>query len=104
LVVIALFLIGGVGGLAATASLYANPVALGANGAALALLIAWAIPDVLALQRGEEIDGDLIGTAAIAAVVALMPLALKEASWLADGVGVLAGLAIGLPLARIGER
>jgi membrane associated rhomboid family serine protease len=104
LVVIALFLIGGVGGLAATASLYANPVALGANGAALALLIAWAIPDVLALQRGEEFDGDLIGTAAIAAVVALMPLALKEASWLADGVGVLAGLAIGLPLARIGER
>ena len=38
---------------------------LGANGAALALLIAWAIPDLLALRSGEEIDGDLLGTAAL---------------------------------------
>jgi membrane associated rhomboid family serine protease len=102
--VIALFVVGGVGGTAATAVLYADPVVLGANGAALALLIAWAIPDLLTLRAGEDIEGDLIGTAVIAAVVALMPLAVKDASWIADGVGVLAGLGIGLPLARVRLR
>ena len=35
---------------------------LGANGAALALIVAWAIPDLLALRAGEEIEGDLLGT------------------------------------------
>ena len=41
--VIALFAIGGVGGAAATAAVYSDPVTLGGNGAALALLVAWAI-------------------------------------------------------------
>jgi membrane associated rhomboid family serine protease len=103
-VVIALFILGGAGGMAAAAALYPVPVALGGNGAALALLVAWAIPDLLDLRRGEEIEGDLIGTAAIAAVVALMPLAVPAASWVAGGVGVLAGLALGLPLATLSER
>jgi membrane associated rhomboid family serine protease len=98
--VLALFAIGGIGGVAATAAAYPFPVVLGANGGALALLCAWAIPDLLALRAGEEIDGDLLGTAAIGAVVALMPLVVKEASWVADGVGVLAGVLLGLPLAR----
>jgi membrane associated rhomboid family serine protease len=102
--VLALFLVGGVGGIAVTAAVYPDPVVMGANGAALALLIAWAVPDLLSLRAGEEIEGDLIGTAAIAAVVALMPLAVTDASWIADGVGVLAGLAIGLPLARLQAR
>ena len=73
---------------------------LGANGAALALLVAWAIPDLLALRAGEEIEGDLLGTAAIAIVVALMPLVVTDSSWLSDAVGVLGGLAVGYPLAR----
>jgi membrane associated rhomboid family serine protease len=98
--VVALFLIGGVGGTWATAAVYEFPVVLGANGAALALLVAWAIPDLLSLQAGEEIDADLLGTAAIAIVVALMPLVVKDSSWISDGVGVLAGLVVGLPLAR----
>ena len=102
--VLALFLIGGVGGTAATAALYADPVVLGANGGALALLVAWAIPDLVDLRSGQEIEGDLLGTAAIAIVVALMPLATVSASWLADAVGVLTGLVIGLPLARVGRR
>jgi membrane associated rhomboid family serine protease len=103
-VVVALFLIGGAGGLAATAALYQYPVALGGNGAALALLIAWAIPDLLDLRARQDVEGDLIGTAAIAVVVALMPLAVVHASWVADAVGALAGLAIGLPLARLRAR
>jgi membrane associated rhomboid family serine protease len=102
--VLILFLIGGVGGLAATAAAYAAPAALGGNGAALALLCAWVTADLLALRAGEDIEGDLIGTAAIATVVALMPLVVMDASWIADGVGVLTGFAIGLPLARLRLR
>lgn len=98
--VLALFLIGGVGGTAATAAVYPVPVVLGGNGAALALLFAWAVPDLMALRAGEDVESDLIGTAAIAAVVALMPLAVPDASWIAGGVGVLAGLVVGFPLAR----
>jgi membrane associated rhomboid family serine protease len=101
--VLALFLVGGVGGVAATAALYPFPHVMGANGAALAMVVAWAIPDLLELRAGAEIEGDLIGAAVIAAVVALMPLAAPSASWVADGVGVLGGLAIGLPLARLQE-
>lgn len=101
--VLALFLVGGVGGVAATAALYPFPHVMGANGAALAMVVAWAIPDLLELRAGAEIEGDLIGAVVIAAVVALMPLAAPSASWVADGVGVLGGLAIGLPLARLQE-
>ncbi|MBV8952560.1 MAG: rhomboid family intramembrane serine protease [Solirubrobacterales bacterium] len=98
--VLVLFVLGGVGGVAATAAVYTFPVVAGANGAALAMLVAWAIPDLLSLRSGEEIEGDLLGTAAIALVVALMPLAVSHASWIAGGVGVLAGIVVGLPLAR----
>jgi membrane associated rhomboid family serine protease len=99
--VIALFAIGGVGGAAATAATYTDPVALGGNGAALALLVAWVIPDLLALRRRQDIDGDLLGTLLIGIVVALMPLVVTEPapSWISDAVGVLGGIAIGLPLA-----
>ena len=76
-----------------------------ANGAALALLTAWAIPDLLALRRREEIEGDLLGTRAdrrrgradAARGRAATP------SWISDGVGVLGGIAIGLPLALTQE-
>ncbi len=102
--VLGLFLVGGVGGLAATAAAYSVPVVLGANGAALALVLAWATPELLALRAGEDIDADLIGATAIAIAVALMPLAVPQASWVADGVGVVAGLLVGLPLARLASR
>jgi membrane associated rhomboid family serine protease len=102
--VIGLFLVGGVGGLAATAAAYPVPVAMGGNGAALALLCAWLVPDLLAMRAGEDVDGDLIGVAAIGVAVALMPLAVAQASWLADGVGVVVGFAVGLPLARMTIR
>jgi membrane associated rhomboid family serine protease len=104
LVVLALFALGSIGGAAVTASDASLPLALGGNGGALALVVAWAIPDLLSLRAGEEIEGDLLGTAVIAVVVALMPLASPGASWIPEGVGVAAGLLIGLPLALAADR
>ena len=104
LLVLTLFLIGGVGGLAANIALHPGAIEMGANGAALALLCAWAVPDLLTLRRGGDVEGDLIGVAAIAVAVALMPLADPSASWIADAVGVIAGFAIGLPLALLADR
>jgi membrane associated rhomboid family serine protease len=102
--VIGLFLVGGVGGMAATAAVFAIPVAMGGNGAALALLCAWLTSDLVAIRGGEDVDGDLIGAVAIGVAVALMPLAVAQASWIADGVGVVVGFAVGLPLARMTVR
>jgi membrane associated rhomboid family serine protease len=99
--VLVIFAVGAVGGLAVTAAVYPFPVALGANGGALALLVAWAVPDLLSLRRGEEIEGDVIGTVVIGVVIALMPLAAPDAAWLAGGVGAVAGLLLGLLLARL---
>ena len=44
-------------------------------------------------------EADLIGVAVIAAVVALMPIADTNVSWLSGGVGAAVGLTLGLPLA-----
>jgi hypothetical protein len=104
LAVVGLFLVGGAGGLAAAALLYTAPYALGAEGGALALLVAWVLPDLLTLRSGEEVDGDLVAVAAIAAVLLLMPLAAPGATWVSAGVGVAAGLIIGAPLARMTAR
>jgi membrane associated rhomboid family serine protease len=102
--VLALFAVGGIGGVAATAAAYQIPIVAGANGAALAMICAWSVPDLQSLRAGEDIDGDLLGTAAFFLVVALMPLVVHEASWLADAVGIAAGFALGLPLARLHDR
>ena len=102
--VLAVFIIGGVGGLAATTAIDPNAVLLGAQGGALALVCAWATPDLLRLRSGESVDGDLIGAAVIAGALALMPLADVAASWVSDGVGIVAGFAVGIPLALIGDR
>lgn len=104
LVVLALFLIGGVGGLAANVFIHPDAVELGASGAALALACAWSVPDLRNLRRGGEVDADLIGAAALAVAVALMPLADVNANWIADAVGVVAGFAIGIPLALLADR
>jgi membrane associated rhomboid family serine protease len=98
---LALFLIGGIGGLAATVALNGSAIVLGAGGAALALTCAWAVPDLLELISTRETDGDLIGAAVIAVAVALMPLADVHASWISDAVGAGAGVLLGLPLARL---
>jgi membrane associated rhomboid family serine protease len=104
LLVLFLFALGAVGGAAVTATNATLPLALGGNGGALALLVAWALPDLLSLRAGQEIEGDLLGTAVVAVVVALMPLAVSGTSWISDGTGVAAGLLVGLPLALSADR
>ena len=102
--VIAVALIGGAGGLA-VAGVVGGPSGIiglmGGNGAALALLCAWVVPDLTLALRKHDFDGDLLGTAVLAAVIALMPLAEPTASWVADGVGIVAGLVLGLLLRRV---
>lgn len=97
---LALFLLGGVGGMWLAARFSSRP-ALGGNGVALAFLVAWAMQDLLAVRRHEEVDADLIGTGVLGAVVALMPLVAPDANWICDGAGVIAGAIVGYPLARI---
>ena len=57
-----------------------------ATPAALALLAAWAMRDVLGRRRGREDDADLLGTLAIAVLLVLLPLATDDANALA-GLG-----------------
>ena len=78
-----------------------SPLVLGGNGAALALLCAWAVPDVIRRARGEDYDGDLLGTAVIAAVLLLMPAATVEADPVAGFAGAAVGLLAGQLLARV---
>lgn len=99
-----LFALGGIGGLAVTAVADAFPFAMGANGAALALVTAWALPDVLDQRKGREIEGDLLGAAVVAIVLLLLPLVVATADALAGATGLLAGLVLGLPLARLARR
>jgi len=100
LVVVLVFCAAGMGGIAAAAALETVPLALGANGAALGLIGAWAVRPVLQTRRGEEPDVDLIGAAVMAAVLLLMPLVVSEASPTAGAAGLLIGLLAGLLLAR----
>jgi membrane associated rhomboid family serine protease len=99
-VVLGLFLLCGAGGIALTVAVDPTPLAIGGNAAALGLLAAWAVPDLLARARGEEYDGDLLGTLVIALVLLLMPLAVTEASAIAGFAGAAIGLLCGLVLAR----
>ncbi|MDO8185946.1 rhomboid family intramembrane serine protease [Conexibacter sp. JD483] len=102
-VVLGLFLLGGVGGIA-LASLTDPVWALGGNGAALALLAAWAVPDLLDERAGREIDGDLLGVGFFAVLLLAMPLAVHDANAIAGATGLIVGLLVGLPLARAARR
>ena len=56
-----LFVLCGMGGIALAVAVDPTPLAIGGNGAALGLLCAWAVPDLIARSRGEDYDGDLLG-------------------------------------------
>jgi membrane associated rhomboid family serine protease len=102
--VLLLYVLAGAGGMYVASMLEPTPVAIGANGLGLGLLCAWAVPDLLAWRRDEEWEGDLLGTAVIAAVLLLMPLAIGEVSAVAGVTGGVVGLLVGLPLARLSGR
>ncbi len=120
LVVLALFVGGGVAGALVALAVYPLPVVLGANAGALALLAAWAAPDVRAARAGHYYEGDLLGAGALAALMLAIPfvlpeepwivgglaprvLALPEASWLAGVTGGVLGLLVGLGLQSAGH-
>jgi membrane associated rhomboid family serine protease len=100
LVVLALFFAAGVAGALVAEAVYAFPLVSGANAGALALLAAWAAPNLLAVRAGDYHEGDLLGTAAIAAVLLAMPYARPEVSWLAGLTGGVIGLTLGFGLSR----
>jgi hypothetical protein len=103
-VVVALFLLGGVGGMAAVGALDSTPFAYGGNGLALALLCAGLVPDVLRARHNEDHEGDLIGTLVIGVLLVAMSAATAEASILAAGTGIVAGLLSGHALAHVSRR
>src|SRR4051812_44319416 len=99
-----LYLLAGAGAMFVAAVVDPDSLAGGANGLALGLLCCWAVPDLLAWRRGEDWEGDLLGTAVMAAVLIALPLGVEIASPYAGFTGALVGLAVGWPLARLSER
>jgi membrane associated rhomboid family serine protease len=74
------------------------PIAIGGNGSALGLMGAWFVRDFRDRRDGYDTETDLLGTAAIAAVLIAMPLLERSADgWVALGGGAL-GCLIGLAL------
>jgi membrane associated rhomboid family serine protease len=98
------FFVGGLAGSALVLALDPHGGTMGGNSAALALLAAWTMRDVLARRRGEEDDADLLGVLAIAIVLVLLPLISVEPSSLAGLGGGVVGILLGLFLARLPQR
>jgi membrane associated rhomboid family serine protease len=95
------FVVGGGAGMALVAGLDPDGYALGGNAAALAMVAAWSMRDVIGRRRGREDDADLLGVLVIAALLVLLPVATDEAHALAGLGGGVAGIVIGLGLARL---
>jgi membrane associated rhomboid family serine protease len=91
---------GATGALVASA-VYAVPLVSGGNGAALGLLAAWAVPDLIDARAGNYYEGDLLGVAAIAVLLLALPYARPEASWLAGVTGAVVGLVLGYGIGRL---
>jgi membrane associated rhomboid family serine protease len=102
IVLVVFFGAGATGALVASA-VYPLPLVSGANGAALGLLAAWAVPDLIDARAGNYYEGDLLGVAAIAALLLALPYARPEASWLAGVTGAVVGLLLGFGMYRLGS-
>jgi membrane associated rhomboid family serine protease len=101
--VLALFFGASAAGALVALAVYPFPLVGGGSGAALALLAAWAVPDLEAARAGEDYEGDLLGVAAIATLLLAIPFARPEVSWLAGVTGGGLGLLVGLGLHRLAE-
>jgi membrane associated rhomboid family serine protease len=97
IVVLVLFMVAGAGGAALAVALQDTP-ALGGNGAALGLLVAWVVDDRLSARRGNDRENDLIGVWVFAAVLLLIPVAEVDASFFAGLGGAAAGAVAGAVL------
>jgi membrane associated rhomboid family serine protease len=98
LVLVTLFLGAGALGLYLSTLIEDFPVAYGANGSALGVVCAWAVRDLLDRRSGEDTESDLLGVAAIFAVIALMPLLEPTANEWAGLGGAVTGAVLGLAL------
>jgi membrane associated rhomboid family serine protease len=97
------FLVGGAGGFYLAHLVGETDIAMGANGAALAMVAAWAMRDVLGRRRGREDSSDLLGALAVAAAMICVPLVVSDASAPAGVAGGIIGLVLGLGLAQLPE-
>jgi membrane associated rhomboid family serine protease len=95
------FLVGGGAGMLLAVSVDEFTLAAGGNGAVLALVAAWAMRDVLGRRKGREDDADLLGVLAVAALLVLLPVATEDAHALAGAGGGIAGIIMGIGLARL---
>jgi membrane associated rhomboid family serine protease len=102
--VIALFIACGIGGNAIAAAAGQDTLILGAPGAGLGMLAAWALPDIVRARNGVEHDGDLLGALVIGIVVAAMPAVVEYgASAIAAFAGLVLGALAGLMLLRTSD-
>jgi hypothetical protein len=103
--VLAVFFGAGAAGALVAEAVYPLAIVSGGNAPALALLAAWAAPDLRAARSGGYYEGDLIGAGTIAALLLAMPFArgFSELSWLAGVIGAALGLLVGIGAQRFAE-
>jgi rhomboid protease GluP len=92
--VLVVFLGAGAAGAALSAAVGMYDV-LGGNGAALGLLSAWLVDDMLARRRGDDRENDLLGVYVIGALLLLLSLAEDDASIAAAAGGAATGAVLG---------
>ena len=110
--VVATFILAGAAGAALAVVLETPPLlsdtpawsVMGANGAALGLLVAWLVDDRLAARRGDDRENDLLGVYVIAAVLVLLSLTTEEANISAAVGGALVGAVMGLLLPLVTRK
>ncbi len=107
--VVVTFILSGAAGAALAVTLEAPPLlsdpvawnVIGANGAALGLLVAWLVDDRIAARHGDDRENDLLGVYVIAAVLVLLSLTTESANIAAAVGGALTGALLGLVLPRL---
>jgi membrane associated rhomboid family serine protease len=110
--VVATFVLAGAAGAALAVLLETPPLlsdtpawsVMGANGAALGVLVAWLVDDRLAARRGDDRENDLLGVYVIAAVLVLLSLTTMEANISAAVGGALVGAVMGLLLPLVTRK
>jgi membrane associated rhomboid family serine protease len=97
-VMLLIFLGCGAAGMYAASETADFPLAMGGNASALGILAAWLVRDLRDRQSGYDTESDLLGVAAIAVVLGLMPLLELTADAWAGLAGAVTGCVAGLLL------